>query len=46
MDRVLAPYIGRFVMVYLDDIVIFSRSAVDHDEYVRLVLEVPPHLWT
>ena len=39
MNRVLAPYIGRFVMVYLDDIVIFSRSAMDHDEHVRLVLE-------
>ena len=30
MDKVLAGLIGRIVMVYLDDIVIYSRSEEEH----------------
>ena len=39
MNRVLAQYIGTSVMVYLDDIVIFSRSPVDHEKHVSQVFE-------
>ena len=39
MNGVLAPYLGRFAMVYLDDIVVFSRSREDHETHVRQVLE-------
>ena len=37
MDKVLAGLIGRIVMVYLDDIVIYSRSEEGHVQHLELV---------
>ena len=39
MNRVLAQYVDDFVLVYLDDILIFSRSRAEHERHVRLVLD-------
>ena len=39
MNSALAPFIDRFVVVYLDDILIFSRNEKEHEEHVRAVLE-------
>lgn len=39
VNRILKDYIDRFVLVYVDDILIFSRSEAEHKEHVRLVLE-------
>jgi hypothetical protein len=38
MDRVLAPYLGKFCVVYLDDVLIYSMTADEHLEHIRLVL--------
>lgn len=35
----LRDYIGVFCVVYLDDILIFSRTQEEHDEQVKLVLD-------
>jgi len=39
MHHVLRPFIGKFVVVYFDDILIYSLSLKDHKEHVRQVLE-------
>ena len=39
MNDVLKDYIDKFVMVYLDGILIYSDSWEMHKEHVKLVLE-------
>ena len=35
MHHVLRPFIGNFVMVYFDDILIYNMTLEDHKEHVR-----------
>lgn len=39
MTRALAGYLGKFVHVYLDDIIVFSTDHQQHLGHLRLVLE-------
>jgi hypothetical protein len=38
MTHVLGPFIHKFVIVYLNDICIYSKSAEEHLDYLRKVL--------
>jgi hypothetical protein len=39
MNKVFMEYLDRFVVVFLDDILIYSKSDSDHEEHLRLVLK-------
>lgn len=40
MNRVFKDVMGKFVMVYLDDILIFSRSLEEHRAHLRQILQI------
>src|SRR6266498_1338192 len=42
MTKILGPYLYDFVMVYLDDIIIFSQTMDEHLQHMKKVLEA---LW-
>jgi len=39
MNSVLKEYLNKFIMVYLDDIIIYSISKEKYKEYVKWVLK-------
>lgn len=39
MNRVFSKYLNRFVCIYLDDILVFSRTKEEHYEHIELVLQ-------
>ena len=39
MNRVFQPYLDRFVIVFIDDILVYSGSSKEHSEHLRIVLQ-------
>ena len=39
MKRVFKPFLDRFVIVFIDDILVYSRSEEEHVEHLRIVLQ-------
>ena len=40
MNHVCKPYLDKFVIVFIDDILIYSKSREEHEEHLRLTLEL------
>ena len=36
---VFQPYLDRFVIVFIDDILVYSSSSEEHSEHLRIVLQ-------
>jgi hypothetical protein len=39
MNKVFMEYLDKFVVVFIDDILIFSKNEEEHDEHLRLILQ-------
>jgi hypothetical protein len=39
MNKVFIEYLDKFVVVFIDDIPIFSKTEEEHEKHLRLVLE-------
>ena len=40
MNGILKPYMDLFVIVIIDDILIYSKSRKEHEEHLRIVLQL------
>jgi hypothetical protein len=40
MNSVLIKYLDKFVLVFLDDILVYSNYREEHEEHIRMVLQV------
>ncbi|KAL5583072.1 hypothetical protein UlMin_015514 [Ulmus minor] len=39
MNRVFKPFLDKFVIVFIDDILVYSRSKEEHEEHLRITLQ-------
>ena len=40
MNRVFHPYLDQFVAVFIDDILVYSKDAQEHEHHLWIVLQI------
>ena len=40
MNIIFSKYMDKFVLVFIDDILVYSKSKEEHEEHLRIVLRV------
>ena len=40
VDHIIRPFLDKFAVCYLDDILIFSKTLTEYREYMKIVLDV------
>ena len=38
MNRVFRPYLDQFVVVFIDDMLVYSTDEQEHEQYLKIVL--------
>ena len=39
MHRIFSPFLDKFVVIFIDDILIYSRNEQEHEEHLRIMLQ-------
>ena len=39
MNRIFRPYLDQFVVVFIDDILIYSKNEKEYEQHLRIVLK-------
>ena len=39
INHILQPFLDRFIIVFIDDILIYSKSKQEHKQHLRVVLQ-------
>ena len=39
MNKIFKPYLNQFVVIFINDILIYSKSKEEHDKHLRIVLQ-------
>ena len=42
INRVYCPFLDKFVIVFIDDILVYSQSEKDHSQHLRQILQTLP----
>ena len=45
MNMVFQPYLDQFVVVFINDILVYSKDAQEHEQHLRIVLQILREKW-
>nr|GEV04946.1 putative reverse transcriptase domain-containing protein [Tanacetum cinerariifolium] len=40
MNRVCKPYLDKFIIVFIDDILVYSKDVEEHEKHLKIILEL------
>ena len=40
MNKVFHPYLDQFVVVFVDDILVYSKDAQEHEQHLKIMLQI------